>query len=184
MPDYKNGKIYKLWCPTNDLVYIGSTIEALHKRLYGHKRNDNRCSSHLLIDTGDEVRIELIEEYPCNSKMELNKKEGEWIRKIDCVNKVIAGRTRKEYLKDNADLVKKRLKEYKIDHADEIKAQYKQYREDNADKIKAKKKEYYKNNADEIKAKIHAFTQENKDRINARRRELYKEKISTQPIES
>jgi hypothetical protein len=32
MPDYKNGKIYKLWSPEGDDIYIGSTVNSLAKR--------------------------------------------------------------------------------------------------------------------------------------------------------
>jgi hypothetical protein len=29
MPDYNNGKIYKLWSPEGDDIYIGSTVQSL-----------------------------------------------------------------------------------------------------------------------------------------------------------
>jgi hypothetical protein len=38
MPDYKNGKIYKLWSPEGDEIYIGSTIQPLYARLSAHKK--------------------------------------------------------------------------------------------------------------------------------------------------
>jgi hypothetical protein len=34
MPDYKNGKIYKLWSHEGDDIYIGSTVQPLYKRLH------------------------------------------------------------------------------------------------------------------------------------------------------
>ena len=33
--------------------------------------------------------IELVENYPCNSKEELEKKEGEYIKNNECVNKLL-----------------------------------------------------------------------------------------------
>jgi hypothetical protein len=57
--------------------------------------NDRGCSSKILFQKYDDVRIELIEEFPCENKMELNKREGHYIRTLDCVNKVIPGRTQK-----------------------------------------------------------------------------------------
>ena len=36
MPNYQNGKIYKIVCNITGLVYIGSTIENLTERLWGH----------------------------------------------------------------------------------------------------------------------------------------------------
>jgi hypothetical protein len=101
MPDYQKGKIYKLWSPqgTDEEVYYGSTCNDLRYRKYGHKNKTHNCSSKILFEKYDDVRIELIEDYPCNNRAELNKKEGEYIRENKCLNKAIAGRTMKEYLK-------------------------------------------------------------------------------------
>jgi Zn ribbon nucleic-acid-binding protein len=93
MPDYKNGKIYKLWSPEGDEIYIGSTIQPLYARLSAHKTKGPTCSSKILFEKYDDVRIELIECVPCDNKEQLTKKEGEYIRKLDCVNRNIAGRT-------------------------------------------------------------------------------------------
>jgi Uri superfamily endonuclease len=96
MPDYQKGKIYKLWSPQGNEIYIGSTINSLAKRLNHHK-SYLKYTSKYLFENYDVVKIELIEEYPCNNKMELVKKEGEHIRNNTCLNKVIPDRTRKEY---------------------------------------------------------------------------------------
>ena len=46
-----------------------------------------------MIDVGvDNVYIELIEAFPCNTKEELLSKEGEWVRKIGTLNRNIEGR--------------------------------------------------------------------------------------------
>jgi len=110
MPDYKNGKIYKLWSPqgTDEEVYYGSTCNDLRFRKYGHKRKDNKCQSKKLFEKYDDVRIELIESYPCNNKEELNKKEGEYIRNNKCLNRCIAGRTEQEYYQDNKEIIKQK----------------------------------------------------------------------------
>ena len=101
MPDYQKGKIYKLWSPqgTEDEIYFGSTCDELRYRKNGHK-NKRDCKSKILFEKYDDVRIEIIEEYPCNNKEELNKKEGEYIRNNKCLNQVIPGRTKKEYNKE------------------------------------------------------------------------------------
>ena len=129
MSKYKESKIYKLWCPDNDLVYIGSTVDHLYKRLSHHKTDSVRkrcCTSRVLFDSGSVVKIELVEKFPCEDQMELRKREGELIREMVCVNKLIAGRTNQEY--------------------------HKIYREENADKLKEQKQQYYKMNAEKIKA--------------------------------
>ena len=109
---YTNGKIYALRSHNSENYYIGSTITRLSQRLHEHKKkynqyNDKKTyskyqSSYKIMELGDYF-IELLENYPCNSKEELNKKEGEYIRKYktEIVNKCIAGRKNSEYVKDN-----------------------------------------------------------------------------------
>ena len=79
MNKYQNGKIYKLTCDNSPLIYYGSTCQKyLSRRLSGHKsdssNNNGRCSSKQLFELGN-VSIHLVEEYPCNSKMELELRE-------------------------------------------------------------------------------------------------------------
>ena len=61
----------------------------------------------------DDYQIVLIENYPCNSKNELERRERYWIENTDCVNKNIPTRSKKEadkaYALKNAD----RCKQYK-----------------------------------------------------------------------
>jgi hypothetical protein len=66
---------------------------------YHNIKKKSKCSSKILFEKYNDVRIELIECFPCDNKEQLTKKEGEYIRKLDCVNKNIAGRTYKEYVK-------------------------------------------------------------------------------------
>jgi hypothetical protein len=154
MPDYQKGKIYKLWSPSKNLVYYGSTVQTISQRLADHLKkfknynngNNDYTTSFLVLDC-DDYKIELIEEYPCNNKQQLFRKEGEYIKANDCVNNIVAGRTRKEYRIDNVDNIKKIGKQYYIDNADKMKEQKKQYRIENIDKIK----QYKIDNADKIK---------------------------------
>ncbi len=114
MPNYSNGKIYSIRFYDNDkLIYIGSTTQILAVRFGGHKQ-DLKCSLFQYIQenyNGDfkNCYMELLEPYECNNINELNKKEGELIRKFKAdnnyivINKNIAGRDKKQYIKDNAD---------------------------------------------------------------------------------
>ena len=70
------------------------------------KKNHNRLF-YQHIDDWDNWYIELFENFPCNSKEELNKREGEIIREIGTVNKTIAGRTHKEYYETNCLLLRR-----------------------------------------------------------------------------
>ena len=147
MKDYSQGKIYKLYSVSNkDLIYYGSTTLTLNKRLTEHisdyKRN-RYCSSRFVIAAGD-YKIELIENYPCNSKTELTRKEGEYTKNNKCVNEQIAGRTRKEWREDNKEYIKEYNKEYNKDNKEKIAEQKKEYYENNIEKRKEQMKAYGK----------------------------------------
>jgi len=112
MPNYQNAKIYKLICSETNRVYIGSTTQKLHRRKSKHKASDNDCTSKEFINP----EIYLIENYPCNNKLELHSKEREYIENTDCVNKQLPYRTEKEcqeynkaYNKANYEKNKKEL---------------------------------------------------------------------------
>ena len=119
MPDYKNGKIYKLWSPEGDDIYIGSTTISLSRRKAKHKSQNN--TSKILFEKYTDVRIELLEECPCDNKEQLLKKEGEYIRNNNCVNKFIPNRTPKEYRENNKEKIKERNKEYRENNKEHIK---------------------------------------------------------------
>jgi len=103
MVNYQNGKIYKI--VGNNLTYYGSTCEpTLAKRLTKHKCALNEykkgqrrfITSFKIIESG-EYNIVLVEKHSCKSKDELHKRERFYIENNECVNKVIPGRTHKEY---------------------------------------------------------------------------------------
>lgn len=93
-PNYNETKIYKIWSFFTDEIYIGATTQPLHKILYGHKRDYKKflngkkqyISSFEIIKSGS-AKIELIDKIKCEDKEELNKAVGEYIRKMDCINK-------------------------------------------------------------------------------------------------
>jgi hypothetical protein len=167
---YKEGKIYAIRNITDDtIIYVGSTIRSLTQRFNKHKsdcKSGKTCSLYKYIDNNDWTLwyIELYENYPCNSKKELNKREGKLIRDIGTLNMNIAGRTSQEYRTENADKWK------------EIN---KKYREDNVDKIKEKRKKYYKDNADNIKEQHKIYREENVDILKERQKK-YGEKYRKQ----
>jgi hypothetical protein len=127
MPDYQQSKIYIISCRTdNTLIYVGSTTQSLAVRWGGHKRNSKRerDKDNLIYTTingdWDNWYIELYELYPCNSKEELCKKEGEIIRLIGTLNSRIAGRTKKEWTDEYSEWTKEYMKKYQQDHKEEI----------------------------------------------------------------
>jgi hypothetical protein len=93
MVNYELGKIYTIRSSETVGVYIGSTCDNLAKRFGGHKAsyklNQNVSSKHIFDYGIKNAYIELLENYPCNSREELNKREGEHIRMMEnCVNKL------------------------------------------------------------------------------------------------
>ena len=158
MVNYENGKIYKIESHSGDMIYIGSTTKKyLSQRMDTH-RNDYKkwknnkhgfvTSFTILEEYGVEnCSIVLLESCPCDSKDELVSREAYYIKKLNCVNKNIPGRTRKEWCEDN----KEKIKQYRKDNIDKIAEKKKEYYENNKDKINEKKKEWCENNKDKIK---------------------------------
>jgi len=133
MPDYKLGKIYMIYPKVENAdegdVYYGSTTVTLARRMAVH-RSTSICK--ILFDKYGVKNcfIELVENYPCETKEELCKKEGEYIRANKCINKNIAGRTinewHKEHYIENRDKLLEQKKEYYIENRDKLLEQMKQ----------------------------------------------------------
>lgn len=172
MPDFLQGKIYKLFDNTNSNAYIGSTTMTLKQRLKKHERDyvnflNGKYGSMTSFEIikNNNYSISLLENFPCNSKIELFKKEGEYILKEKCLNKRIMGRSHKEYTEQNKDKIKELQKKYQETNKDKICEQNRKYREENKDKIRDKKKEYYETNHDEILKKRREYGVANKGKI-------------------
>ena len=142
MNKYSQGKIYKIVDNTNDDIYIGSTIHILKDRLSKHKNRQSRCKSRLIIMNGD-YDIVLIENYPCESKKELEMRERYWILNTECINIKIPGRTQKEYCIDNKEIRTNRSKKWQHDNKDRYLQYQKVYCIDNKEKLSDKKKQRY-----------------------------------------
>ncbi len=172
MVNYQEGKIYKI---INDsmpgMVYYGSTCNTFSRRMGAHKTPSSTCKSKILFEYGNPQMI-LIEKYPCNDRMELTARERYYIENNECVNKVIPGRTDKEYYEDN----KEKIKEYNEANKEKIAIRDKKYYEANKEKILLKKKEQYEANKEQIKEHYEA----NKEKILLQKkeyREANKEKL-------
>jgi hypothetical protein len=136
MPNYSNGKIYSIRFNDNDkLIYIGSTTQILAVRFGGHTKQSNNSLYQYIQENynGDfkSCYMELLEPYECKNIQELNKKEGEIIRKYNAgdnyivINKYIASRDKKQYYQENADKQKEQKRQYYQENADKIKEQKK-----------------------------------------------------------
>ncbi len=110
MTTENNFSVYRIWCPSSPLQYIGSTTQKLSQRFGGHARDyrawkagkGHYVSSFELMKLPD-VRIEIIEVVDTKSKQVLRAREGHWIRTLECVNKRIEGRSEAQYYLDNRE---------------------------------------------------------------------------------
>ena len=209
--DYQLGKIYKITVNKFDegeeiMTYYGSTCqEYLSSRLSGHIYNykkylndnlndkDNKyyTSSFQLFDKYgiDNIVIILMENYPCNSKAELEARERYYIENFKCVNKHIPCRTKKEYNQHNIEKIKKYNKikynnnkeHYKEiskikynDNKDHYKEISKNYHIKNREIVINKMKEYQKEHKDDIKKQKKEYYDKNKDILNEKGKEKFK----------
>ena len=88
---YSSGKIYKICDNSYNMCYFGSTVQKLTQRMTSHRKDYRQyksgdkkkyTSAFAIFDEYgiDNCKIELVEVFPCNSKEELHKREGEYIR--------------------------------------------------------------------------------------------------------
>jgi hypothetical protein len=154
---YDKGLIYTIRSHQTEDIYIGSTTQPLYKRIHQHKKNFKKwkngkygyTTSFELLKY-DDVYIELLELFPCENKMELHKREGELQREMDCINKIVAGRTRKEWNHDNKDKINEQNKEWRQNNKEIINEYSKEYRQNNKHKKKEYNEEYYNLNKDKL----------------------------------
>ena len=168
---YKNGKIYTIRCKNdNTFIYVGSTVQPLFKRWHQHKKilnNEKRKEYNIFLyqkirETNlENWYIELYEEFSCESKEQLNKREGEVIREIGTLNKRIEGRTQKEYREDNKEKILQSMKEYREKNKEKKKEYIKEYYKDNKEYYK----QYYQNNKEKILAQKKECREKNKDKL-------------------
>jgi hypothetical protein len=147
---YKTGKIYDITSNNTDMVYVGSCTKILKTRLYKHITT-RTCSSKYIIDCGD-YNINLIENYPCDSKKELRMREQYYINKyrndgkniVNIINAYTSEEDKKQYQKqwreENKDKKDAYLKNYRMNHREDAIEYQKQYRQENKDSLKVKRK--------------------------------------------
>lgn len=195
--DYKNGKVYVIRNVVNDKVYVGSTTQILSKRFHKHKHQIN-CQRHknyplyvAMREIGVEnFYIELIENFPCNSKEELHAREGHYIREFNSYkegyNALVSGRDKQQYYQEEKEYVNqhnkenyeknkeerlKKNKEYYEKNKETILKQQKEHYEENKEKYHKKQAEYREKNRELIRQRDNERRSKNKDEINKKRRE-------------
>ena len=196
MVNYGNGKVYKIESHLGDNIYIGSTTkEYLSQRMETHRgdyakwKKGNNSKFVTAFNIFEEYGVKnckmiLLESVPCNSKDELTAREAYYIRNLDCVNKIIPGRTQQEYKETNKEILKEksklnyeknkdkrklyyernkdRIQLYQKEYTEENKDKSKAYREANREKILVKKRQYYEANIEAIREKARLYHEANR----------------------
>lgn len=143
-----HGIVYMCENAEHGVRYIGSTIQSLYRRMHTHKSDYIKwCSgSHSNIsiysffqqhgfDAFEWKALEMIDNIDglaySDFKKLLHEVEGQYIREMDCVNKIVAGRTNQQYYEDHKDY-------------------YIKYREEHAIQIRTYKHLWYINNREKI----------------------------------
>jgi len=155
-------------------IYVGSTKSTLEERFKQHIQNykvfkkgkRNYVTSYDLFDKYgiDNCRIELIETVEEN----LKKREGHYQKTIDCINKRVEGRTKKEHYNDNIEAILNQKKQYYEANKDEMNNKMNKYRIDNRDALLNQKKQYYEANKEAILQKVLEYSKLNKEKIRER----------------
>jgi hypothetical protein len=175
---YENGKIYKLQC-IDGHYYIGSTTQKLNHRFNNHKTSSKNGTSkaYKYINSigWDDVQIELIEDFPCTIKSELNEREEYYISqsKTDnlCLNINSAQLTlekRKEHIKKyyeaNKETIIESHREYNEQNREKVDSYQAQYRLDNAEKRREYTRQYAKEHPEQVKEAKKKYNEENKEK--------------------
>tara|TARA_R110000824_G_C14824064_1_gene637082 strand:- start:38 stop:493 length:456 start_codon:yes stop_codon:yes gene_type:complete len=145
MPDYQNGKIYKII--GGGLVYYGSTTQDLKQRFSIHL-NDKKRGKNLSVNSVlglIDCKIELIEDFPCHSKKELLWRERFFIDNSECVNRNIPILSIEE--------IKYIKKIYQQNHKESVHKSNKKWEDANKEKRKLYHKEWYILNKEKVALK-------------------------------
>jgi len=202
MPNYSQGKIYKIVCNETGEIYIGSTTcKYLSQRLQNHRSLQNKCSCKHIIKRGNYDMV-LIENFPCTGKQELHKRERYWIENINCINlvrpiaspedkeellakkkeyrdkpenKAYQKEANKKWKEENREAHMLQRKEYGIANKEKIAEARKKYRDENKEKIKEQKRLSYLRNKEKTQASRKTYREENKDKLAMANKKYYEE---------
>ena len=148
--DYSKAKIYKIVNDVDDSVYIGSTCQALSKRMAEHRASmRSKRDSYLklyqkLLEIGVEhFNIYLIKETPCENKEQLRAIEGQYIRELGTLNGHIAGRTAAQYQKEFKHRYEEKKKKYAVEHREEKKERSREHYTVNRETILEQQRQKY-----------------------------------------
>jgi adenylate kinase family enzyme len=181
---YKNSQIYKIIDIGRNECYIGSTVQPLSARMSTHRAEYKRFlrgesgtffSSFELFKkySLEGCIIELLENFPCDTKEQKHAREGYWIKHEDCINKRVAGRTGHEYRQDNKDILTQKKKVHYETNREHILQQQREYYQQHKDYIVERVKNYSMHNKEAIKERMKKYREDNKEHINSYKNEKH-----------
>jgi hypothetical protein len=181
--NYQNGKIYKVVNDIDDEIYVGSTTQTLAKRMAWHRgscvmkaKMNRKVYQHMIKLGRDNFRIILLEEYPCNNRMELEQRERYFVENLKpSLNSIVPARTRtnKEYRRDNVEKIRVQKQKYYEENKNWILEHNKEYREKSKEKINTKHREYYAQKKETILAKQAEYYQTKREHVSERQKITY-----------
>ena len=141
--NYSNALIYKICCLDTSIkqVYIGSTtnFDQRKKQHKGHCNNSKSKAYNLNVykfirEHGgwENFDMVLIEYYPCETKLELEREERKVLEQQDLtLNMRVPSRSQKEYVINN----KEKIKQYQYKYRNEYRENNKEKRKESAKNI-------------------------------------------------
>ncbi len=174
---YETGKIYKLQC-SDGKYYFGSTIRPLASRLSSHKHaskntETNNTYNHINAIGWDNVTINLVEIFPCETKQQLLQRELWFINEHR--NDILCLNTRNPVTDNKTpeakQIHKDKCRQYYQRHRDEILQKRSDYQLENREKRTEYNREYCKQNNEKLKEYNKQYAVDNRERRNRLARE-------------
>ena len=168
--DFSKGLIYKLCCKDTSIkeIYVGSSTN-FTQRKRSHKsscNNPNGKQSNLKVyqfirENGnwDNWDMVLIEYYPCETELELGRKEDYWKQELQ------------SSLNSITPPLYENVKEYQQANKETIQEYKKEYYETNRETIAEQKKEYYHTKKEQILEKVKEYCEANREKIAEKRKQ-------------
>ena len=183
MTDYSKGKIYKIVCHETGEEYYGSCVVSLPQRKGVHKDKSNNCISKKIVERGN-WDIVLLEDFPSETKFELERRERYYIQNNPCININLPAATLEEkkeqarilsvkWREDNKEKIKENKKNYQKANAEKIAQKNKAFREANPELIKKRKAEEYLRHKEAIDKKNAEYKDKHREAINKQQNEHY-----------
>ena len=172
MPNYNKGQIYKIVDVGYNKCYIGSTTQKLSDRIAKHRLfykqyKQGKKEYVSIFDIFDEFgvencKIEWIEDYPCDNRKQLEAREGHYQQELNCVNKNLAGRTKKEYREEHREYLSQIDKERYLENKEKILEKQKYNYQNNKERILQRQREYRDKNPEKLREQSRRSYEKNK----------------------